>query len=85
MFCSCKVPSIEFLRELTTEGKEAVCKNISIEELILKHTMFPQYAHFLNINDKQKAFEELLCGDRQYNKTLCVNRGKYKKEGHLYR
>ena len=83
MFCSCKVPSIEFLRELTTEGKEAVCKNISIEELILKHTMFPQYAHFLNINDKQKAFEELLCGDRQYNKTLCVNRGKYKKEKYL--
>ena len=45
MFCSCKVPSIEFLRELTTEGKVAICKNISVEDLILNHHMDELFTH----------------------------------------
>ena len=48
-------PSKEFLGHLNEDAKNAIQKVIPLRELILQHTMVPQYARFLPLAEKQEA------------------------------
>lgn len=48
-------PSKEFLGHLTPNMLTAIQKIHPIEALILNHTMYPQYARFIPLEDKKKA------------------------------
>ena len=48
----------EFVGNLNSEARKRIQKIMSIEELVLSHTMFPQYARF--IPNKKEAIEKLI-------------------------
>lgn len=48
-------PSKEFLGRLSSDMTEAIKRKYSIEEIILKHTMVPQYARFIPLDQKKNA------------------------------
>ncbi|MDE6055386.1 MAG: TniQ family protein [Lachnospiraceae bacterium] len=52
-------PSKEFIGHLNPEMEQVVKGMYSIEELILKHTMFPQYARFIGSEQKKNAILHL--------------------------
>lgn len=52
-------PSKEFLGHLNEDAKNAIQKVIPLRELILQHTMAPQYARFLPLAEKQEALRRM--------------------------
>ena len=51
-------PSKEFIGHLNTEAKSIISMVIPIKELVIRHTMFPQYARFISA-DKKAAQETI--------------------------
>ncbi|MBO5389982.1 MAG: TniQ family protein [Lachnospiraceae bacterium] len=54
-----KKPCIEFVGNLKQEILEIILRDITMEELINKHTMFPYYARFIPKADRLKALESI--------------------------
>ncbi len=52
-------PSKEFLGNLNKDAKTVIQEVIPLRELILQHTMVPQYARFLPLADKQEALRRM--------------------------
>lgn len=52
-------PSKEFIGHLNPEMEQVIKKMYPIEELILEHTMFPQYARFIETSKKKDALYRL--------------------------
>ena len=69
-------PNIEFLNELSQEVINVISKKISIESLVMRHTMFPFYARFLPQERKQKAFDVLVSEQRTYASLLPIPKTK---------
>lgn len=55
----CNNPSKEFIGHLNREAKMEIEKMYSLDDLILNHTMFPQYARFLPVAQKEEALYRL--------------------------
>lgn len=52
-------PSVEFIGHLSKAAEQQIEEVYSMDDLILKHTMFPQYARFLPVDKRKTAFTEL--------------------------
>lgn len=52
-------PSIEFIGHLNEAAEQQITQVYSMDDLILNHTMFPQYARFLTVERRKAAFTEL--------------------------
>lgn len=52
-------PSKEFIGNLNNSARNHIVKMYPMEELVLHHTMFPQYARFINSENKRKALSTL--------------------------
>lgn len=52
-------PSKEFIGNLNTEVIHLLEKQYSMNQLVLNHTMFPQYAHFIPLEQKKRALYRL--------------------------
>ena len=52
-------PSKEFLGNLNEDAKNVIQNVIPLRELILQHTMVPQYARFLPLAEKKEAMRRL--------------------------
>ena len=76
-------PDIEFINELKPEVLHLLCKNMSIEQLIEKHTMFPYYARFLPRERRMKAFEALCNRSGIYNNLLAIPKLKNEEVRYL--
>lgn len=58
IYCKCSDnPSKEFLGHLNTDIKSKIRDIQTISELILKHTMFPQYARFISLENRKNAID----------------------------
>ena len=55
----CHNPSKEFIGHLNPLSHKKIQEVISMEDLVLNHTMFPQYARFLPPEEKKKAMYHL--------------------------
>ena len=55
-------PSKEFIGNLNPEAKELIEKMYPLDELVLNHTMYPQYARFVPLEQKKTALFRL-CHD----------------------
>lgn len=53
-------PHIEYFIKFTPEALEAITRHISLEDVIMKHTMYPYYARFYSKEVKKAAFEDLM-------------------------
>lgn len=54
-------PSIEFIGHLNEAAEQQITQVYSMDDLILNHTMFPQYARFLTAEKRKMALTELKC------------------------
>lgn len=68
-------PSWEYYIKLTDDVKKIIAKSMTIEELIMKHTMFPAYARFLPRERRQKAFQLLVNMDKDFRNVMYMKRG----------
>ena len=52
-------PSIEFIGHLNEAAEQQITQVYSMDDLILNHTMFPQYARFMPADKREVALAEL--------------------------
>lgn len=52
-------PSKEFLGNFNEDAKNVIQKVLPLREMILQHTMVPQYARFLSLSEKQEAMHRM--------------------------
>ena len=53
------IPSKEFIGNLNSDAREVITKLCSMDALVLRHTMFPQYARFTPLAQKENALRHL--------------------------
>ena len=61
---------IEFISFLKETIWKQLCKNMSMEEIIMKHTMFPYYTRFFPRKEKEAAFNAMKEKRRDYFNLL---------------
>lgn len=59
MYSKNDMPSKEFIGHLNNNAFDTINHIISIEELIMNHTMYPEYARFLSSEKKYHSFKKL--------------------------
>ena len=52
--------NVEFFNDLTDDVKSVLTMNVTADEIIMKHTMFPYYARFAPLEQREKAYEMLI-------------------------
>lgn len=67
-----KTAEIRFLSFLKEDIWKQICKNTSMETIILKHTMFPYYTRFYPKKEKETAFKAMKEKKRDYFKLLKI-------------
>ncbi len=55
----CNNPSKEFIGHLNPKAQKRIEKTYSMEYLVLNHTMYPQYARFIQLEEKKNAIYHL--------------------------
>lgn len=55
LYKKCNNPSKEFIGHLNPEMEQTIKQLYSIDELIIQHTMYPQYARFIPLEQKKLA------------------------------
>lgn len=69
-------PDIEFLNAFTSDALQAITRDRTMEEVVLKGTMFPYYGRFLPKERRQKAFQALVSMKGNYYGLLQIPRKK---------
>ena len=59
LYNRCNNPSKEFIGHLNPDAEKKIKEIYNIDELIMNHTMFPQYARFIPLEQKKKALYHL--------------------------
>lgn len=63
-------PDIEFINTLTPAALQIITKKKTIEDIVLKHTMFPYYGRFISKERRNKAYQALMGMQGNYNNLL---------------
>lgn len=69
-------PDIEFVNQYTSAALQMITKEIPIEQVIEKHTMFPYYGRFLPKERRNKAFKALVQTQGNYHNLLPMPKRK---------
>lgn len=69
-------PDIEFVDRLTPDALQLITRNMSIEQVIERHTMFPYYARFLPRDRRRQALMLMTQGDERYHNLLYLTKSK---------
>lgn len=69
-------PDMDFINSYTSAAVQAITRNISMEAVIEKHTMFPCYGRFLARERRQKAFQALVSMMGNYYNLLPIPQSK---------
>lgn len=84
LFVNPKVrPDIEFINQLKPEAVELLCRDKSIEEVILKHTMACYYARFLSKEKRDEALKAVFRMEGSYSNLFSIPKIKSKRKKHL--
>lgn len=76
-------PDIEFINTLKEEVIRLLCRDMSMQELIIKHTMFPQYARFIDKERRDKALEALCNMNNEFRNHLVMRKNREGEERKL--
>ena len=63
-------PDIEFINTFTPVALRIVAKETPIEDIVMKHTMFPYYGRFISKERRNKAYQALIGMRGNYNNLL---------------
>ena len=69
-------PDIEFINTLNKEVINIITRNISFDNIILKHTMFPYYSKFLPYERKLNAYRSFVNMEGNFYNLLPIPRKK---------
>ena len=69
-------PDMDFINSYTPAAVQAITRNISMENVVEKHTMFPCYGRFLPKERRQKAFSALVAMTGNYHNLLPIPQNK---------
>lgn len=69
-------PDVEFLNYYTPEALSVITSTMSLDEIIMKHTMFPYYGRFLKVERRTKAFDSLVNMRTDYRRLLPIPKNK---------
>lgn len=72
-------PDMEFVNTYTVAALDMITRDISMNDVILKHTMFPYYGRFLPKERREKAFHALVSMQGNYHNLLPIPKSK---DGH---
>lgn len=53
-------PDVEFINPLTNDAIKMLCRNSSMEEVVLNHTMYSYYGRFLPLERRKEAFKTMV-------------------------
>lgn len=76
-------PNIEFINPLSKETLNIITKYMSLDQLIMQHTMFPLYARFLPLERRKDAYNLMIQMNRSYVDALFLKKGKTTKQRFL--
>lgn len=76
-------PDADFVNLYTSYALEMLTRKMSMEDVILKHTMFPYYGRFLNKERRNQAFQALVSMQGNYHNLLPMQKSKNGKKRHL--
>lgn len=65
-------PDPEFLNSFTTDALNMITKNVSMHDIIMKHTMFPFYGRFMENERRKNAYRTLINVSGNYRYLLAV-------------
>ncbi len=65
-------PDMEFVNAYTSDAVKAITRNMPMEQIIAKHTMFPYYGRFLPRERKEAAFRALVDMAGNYHNLLPI-------------
>ncbi len=69
-------PDMDFINSYTSAAVQAITRNMPMEAVIEKHTMFPCYGRFLPKERRQKAFQSLVSMKGNYHNLLPISQSK---------
>lgn len=76
-------PDIEFVNQYTPAALQMITGDLSIDDVILNHTMFPYYGRFLPKERRAKAFKALVQMQGNYHNLLPMAKRKTNLERYL--
>lgn len=76
-------PDIEFLNAYTPEALQMITRTMTIEDVVMQHTMFPYYGRFIPPERRQKAFDSLVSMGTEYHNLLSIPKRKDRISRHL--
>lgn len=76
-------PDPDFVNLYTLYTLEMLTRKMSMEDVILNHTMFPYYGRFLNRERRNQAFQALVKMQGNYHNLLPMQKSKNGKKRHL--
>lgn len=69
-------PDVEFLNAYTPEVLSIITSTMTIEDVVMKHTMFPYYGRFLKLERRSMAFDSLVNMRTDYRRLLPIPKNK---------
>lgn len=76
-------PDIDFVNAYTPAAVEAITRNMPMEQVVEKHTMFPYYGRFLPKERRDKAFRALVDMAGNYHNLLPIPQRKSNSNRYL--
>lgn len=65
-------PDMNFLNVFTPDALRMITRDTSMEDVVMKHTMFPYYGRFLPLERRQRAFQALVSMQGNYHNLLPI-------------
>lgn len=69
-------PDMDFINRYTSAAVQAITRNMPMEVVVEKHTMFPCYGRFLPKERRQKTFQSLVSMIGNYHNLLPIPQSK---------
>jgi len=76
-------PDIEFVNAYAPDTLEAITRNMTMQQIVQKHTMFPYYGRFLPKERRDKAFRALVNMTGNYHNLLPIPQKKSNSNRYL--
>lgn len=76
-------PDIEFANAYTPAALQIITRDMPMEDVAMKHTMFSYYGRFLPLERRQKAFKSLVKCEGNYHNLLAIPKRKEKTMRYL--
>ena len=76
-------PDINFLNVFTPDALRMITRDMTMEDVVLKHTMFPYYGRFLPLERRLRAFQALVSMQGNYHNLLPIPTRKGNSDRYL--